>query len=302
MVGHFCPIPNVWVIVTVGLIIFSATSGYFTWSRYPHHVDYKRYWSRKCRRLLPSLFVVYLFLFIVFLMQKRSNLWTWQTIVNIFGMNGFLNWLGIHNNSPYGAGMWFLTLLLLFYASYPVLKKTYSNKISSIITTIIALILFFIFHKTIDCGHALWMTSSGFFMGMMMAKNNIRISKTQSILMTSAACVGILFLHYYLNYDGVNYIFILAIACGILLYLQEINLNSHLKYIASLLSGILLELYLIHPYLYLSISQNMLVNQVISILFVLIVGSMLGFIVKKLNQQVFQTLVIPRRKPYLFHR
>ncbi len=54
-------------------------------------------------------------------------------------MTGFLNWLDIENNSPFGAGMWFLTLLLIFYAFFPFLRLLFLNKKRDLVVTVFLL-------------------------------------------------------------------------------------------------------------------------------------------------------------------
>jgi hypothetical protein len=284
IVGHFCHITNFWIVVTVGLLLFSSTSGYFTLQRYQADFSYKMYWKKKLMRLAPSLFIIYLFLFLLFIFQGRENLWSWHTVVNILGMNGFLNWFRIHNQSPYGAGMWFLTLILLFYALYPFLKHAYINKSRSIIFSVSALILFYILNRTIEYGHALWMTSFGFFMGMMLFRNNLWLSSKLSSFLVMVSGTLMLLFHYYFAFDAANYFFIMAIACGILLYFRTIQICKVCKILGVYLSSILLELYLIHPYLYIELTEKSFINQFASIALVFIVASILGTLSKRLSK------------------
>lgn len=102
MLGHYASIPNFWVVVTVGLLIFTISSGYFTWQRYHREFSWLHYWRGKAVRLGSRLIIIELFLFCLFLVEGRDGLWSWHTIVNLAGLNGFLNWFHIPNSSPYG--------------------------------------------------------------------------------------------------------------------------------------------------------------------------------------------------------
>lgn len=127
-IPNFLQIENFWVPVTIGLLVFSFSSGYFTSLKYNGNFSKKEFWLKKARRLGVNLAVINVFLLILFLIQGRSGIWTWHTIVSLLGLNGFLNWFYIRNLSPFGAGMWFFTLLLVFYLAYPVLEQLNRKK------------------------------------------------------------------------------------------------------------------------------------------------------------------------------
>ncbi len=115
VLGHFPKSFDIWVVVTIGLLVFSYSSGFFTFLKYNGDFDKKLFLLRKAERLAINLAVINIFLLILFLIRGENGIWTWQTIINVLGLNGFLNWFRIPNPSPYGGGMWFFTLLLIFY-------------------------------------------------------------------------------------------------------------------------------------------------------------------------------------------
>ena len=182
MFGHYTHIPNFWVIVTIGMLIFSISSGYFTY--YNSHGSFScfQYWYRKGNRLIPHLLTINIFLFGLFLFQGKPGVWSIHTLVNLSGMNGLLNWFRIQNISPFGNGMWFLTLLIIFYVVYPLLEKFYRNKKVSIVFTILLLLFFYYMHLRIQFGHALWLTASGFPIGLYLARSKLSLSKHFSLL------------------------------------------------------------------------------------------------------------------------
>ena len=174
MFGHYTAIPNFWVIVTMALLVFSISSGYFTWQRYHTSFSIKKFYKKKILRLLPQLLLIEVFLFTLFSYQKREGLYSIDTVINLIGMNGFMNWLRIHNDSPYGAGMWFLTLLLVFYFFYPLIELAFRRRTTAVLMTLSSLTAFFILNHTVVYGHALWLTASGFFVGIFLARFQIR--------------------------------------------------------------------------------------------------------------------------------
>ena len=121
--GHYFEGSLLWVPVTVGLFVFAFASGYFTAIKHTPSLPLKAFWSAKLKRLGPSLIVINLFLLALFLLQGREGIWHPHTLLGITGLSGFLNWLDIKSQSPFGAGLWFLTVLLLFYLIYPLLAK-----------------------------------------------------------------------------------------------------------------------------------------------------------------------------------
>ena len=94
--SHLLPV-NIWVTVTIGLLVFSFSSGYFTSLKYNGDFSKKEFWLKNGKRLGVNLIVINVFLLILFLIQGRSGIWTWHTIVNMLGLNGFLNWFYIQN-------------------------------------------------------------------------------------------------------------------------------------------------------------------------------------------------------------
>ncbi len=120
--AHFLPLPGDWIAASVGLFVFGFSSGFFTSAKYQDDFQLGRFWWKKLTRLGPDLLVINLFLLVLFLAQGKSGIWTWQTLTSLLGVKGFLTWFGLKNPSPFGAGIWFLTLLLIFYAVYPLLR------------------------------------------------------------------------------------------------------------------------------------------------------------------------------------
>jgi len=94
--GHFFgEIALSWVPVTVGLIIFSFSSGMFTSMKYDGAFEIKKFWKNKFRRLGVNLLVIDIILLVLFIYKGEKNIWTFHSFINAVGLNGFLNWLHI---------------------------------------------------------------------------------------------------------------------------------------------------------------------------------------------------------------
>ena len=189
MAGHFFKEYSLlYVPVAVGLMIFSFSSGFFTAVKYTGGFSWKNYWRKKLERLGMSLIVVNSALLILFLIQGRSGIWTWYSLANIAGLNGLLNWFKIPDPSPFGSGMWFFTLLLLFYLCYPFLEKMNQTTIS--VFAALFILVAFLLSRNIVFGHSLWLTACGFIIGAWAGKNVIQlpqnISRIASIAIFSA--------------------------------------------------------------------------------------------------------------------
>jgi len=202
--GHyFDNIEILWVPVTIALLIFSWSSGFFTYLKYNGNFNKKKFWQKKTERLAVNLAVINIFLFVLFFIQDRSGIWTWQTIVNIFGMNGFLNWLRIPDYSPFGNGMWFFTLLIIFYILYPGLEFINRRVCVSCFFSIISVGI--AFYLNIIYGHALWLTICGFITDIFCARNNIRFPKYISIVSFLFILGVTLYFNYFLKIRDLNF-------------------------------------------------------------------------------------------------
>lgn len=290
MVGHYASIPNFWVVVTVCLLIFTISSGYFTWQRYHGEFSWCHYWRGKAIRLGSRLIIIELFLFCLFLVEGRNELWSWHTIVNLAGLNGFLNWFHIPNRSPYGAGMWFLTLLLIFYAAYPFLERFYRRNSSSLAVTICGILSLFVLNRTMVYGHALWLTAAGFLVGIFLAQRHVRLTVIAAAAMVIMSAVSMIVFHTLFAFDTANFFFILSVAIGVNLFLMEVDLPQQVTRIGTWLSGILLEIYLLHPYLKVTLTGMNVLDVSISIAVVLFVGALLAWFGKQVRR--YMTLLI----------
>lgn len=154
-----------WVSTTVALFVFGFSSGFFTAAKYSESVSIYIFWRRKIDRLAYHLLVINLFLLIFLMVTAKKGLFSWHTVVSLFGLTGFLNWFKIPNKSPRGLGLWFFTLLLIFYALYPLLSFLNRSKVRACIFILFSIAILTTLHFTIRMGHMLWMTAIAFLLG-----------------------------------------------------------------------------------------------------------------------------------------
>jgi surface polysaccharide O-acyltransferase-like enzyme len=165
------------------------------------------------------------------------------------GFQGFLNWFYLPNPSPFGGGMWFFTLLLIFYGVYPFLAVAFRQRAIAYAMVAAWIVVAFWLHHHVIYGHVLWLATCGFALGMLFARHPLRMgcgaAAAGVVAVTVAAAVA--------NRAGVkgpNFLFLLGFfAFGILLW-HELTLPAWVHRTLAPLRGCLLEIYLIHSALF----------------------------------------------------
>ena len=276
--GHFfeAMIPLIWIPVTTALIVFSFSSGYFTSLKYNDYFDIKVFWKKKFQRLGVNLMIINCFLFFVFVLQDKPGIWTWQSAINFLGLNGFLNWLNIENPSPFGKGMWFFTLLIIFYAIYPALRAIRSQYRHGFIIFFIGLA--YLCSRLHDPGHALYLTAAGFIAGFYLGGKggDIRIAPFLSIVLCALSLVGMLSANLVFKYNGLNFFFIFFFSIFFIFSLFIIPIkDSFYRYIV-VFSPCVFEIYLLHPYFSFRLTGNQAVNFLFSFTVVLVLSMMMN--------------------------
>lgn len=242
-----------WVPATVALFIMAWSSGFFTACKYMGEFNLARFWRAKIERLGYRLLIVDIFLCSLLLLRQQSGLWSWQTIWALLGLNGFLHWFNIPNPSPLGAGLWFLTLLWLFYLVYPVLERFNRKRAPAIIFIATALVVSMKLYHWNRLDHMLWMTLFAFLFGVFSARYRLRVRAALALLVGGASAVLLvehnLWAHIpYPDYHLANYTLILIGSIAAIHLLLEIQLPR--RWFDRFLpwSGCVLEFYMIHFY------------------------------------------------------
>ena len=281
--GHFFieKIPLIWVPVTIGLIIFSFSSGYFTSLKYIDKIDIKIFWMKKFNRLGMKLIVINLFLFVLFLIQQRTGLWTWQTLISLFGLTGLLNWFHIDNPSPFGKGMWYLTLLFIFYAVYPLLNKIGPKQWKIIIVPF--LIAAYLLSEIHHVGHALYLTICGFLLGVYTGRCDFSIAHKKAIVWCILSFITMLIVRYIFEVAWLNFILIFIFSICFIFSVIPIEIGKILHARTAFLSVCIFEIYLLHPYLSYHPTGSIIIDFIASISLVLILSMILNHVSTKLS-------------------
>lgn len=246
--GHYFHDTLIWVPVTVGLFIFGFSSGYFTALKHQNGQSLKGFWLAKLKRLGPPLIVINLFLGALFLIEGRAGLWHPHTLLGITGMSGLLNWFGIPNQSPYGAGLWFMTVLLLFYLVYPFLAKSLKSSTAALVFIVISGLVCTLGHLYASPPYMLWPTVFGFCLGAAAGSINWQPSAKYSLVAGTITVVTALGLNA-IGIKQFNMLAVVTLSIASTAFLLCFPLKIAVSRI-SLLSGSILEIYLIHSYLF----------------------------------------------------
>lgn len=268
--GHYFDGSPLWVPVSIGLFIFSFSSGFFSAERYHGIFDISSFWSSKFKRLLPALFIVNIGLLALFLWQGKIGIWHHHTIISWFGFSGLLDWLGIRNTSPFGNGLWFFTLLLLFYASYPVLNSICSSRQRSFIFISCFALICSLGQIYAPLPYMLWLTVFGFGFGVFASRVIWRPSRVVAWSGFFLVFLGFLIANIF-GYKDLNIIFIAFMSIATVAILLCTPLRE--RYIGPLALWIpcVLEIYLLHTYIFVrSPGFGDAIGYLLSIVFILL--------------------------------
>lgn len=286
--GHYFDGSLLWVPVTVGLFIFAFASGYFTSLKHSPDMPLDKFWLAKARRLGPPLIVINLFLCILFLIQGRVGIWHPHTLLGMTGLTGFLNWLGIPNQSPFGAGLWFMTVLLLFYLLYPLLAKLLATRSATIAFLLLSAVICTWGHLYASPPYMLWPTVFGFCLGAIAGRLNWQPQKTRAIALGAIAVLAMLAANAMgIKQFNVLLIVITSIASVAFLLCVPISFPANR---VSILGGSILEIYLIHGYLFIRpAGWPSWLGYLASMLVILIAAVLLSQLAQRLSQRMTTT-------------
>lgn len=117
-----------WMPTQAALFVFAFSSGYFSACKHGEKISYADFWKSKMMRLLVPLLVFQVFVFLICIAKRSSGLLSPDTILAFLGLTGILRWFDIPRASPMGNGLWFLTLLWLYYLLFPMLTRMLSRR------------------------------------------------------------------------------------------------------------------------------------------------------------------------------
>lgn len=277
----------VWIPVTFGLFLFAYSSGYFTAAIYGDRVDRGHFWRRKLQRLGVRYWIILAFITVVVALQGKPVL-HWHSLVHFSGLSGVLNWFAIPNRSALGAGLWFFTLLLLFYIAYPYLALLARSRRVALILLIGGLCAAVILQKHVQVGHELWLTAYAFIAGVACRMQSLR---PRAWLAGSAAlgfCVGLFVLNA-LGIKGPNTVLIALTSLALALWLvvgtvPRFPWSAHI----ARLEKYLLEVFLIHTYLFVRPTGNSPLDFALSVALIAVASYVVGKAADRLTQMILE--------------
>ncbi|MBN1588457.1 MAG: acyltransferase family protein [Pirellulales bacterium] len=287
VVGHFqLGYESTWILVTIGLFVFGFSSGFFTSAKYDERLPLAAYWQNKLFRLGPSLLVANAFLLGLFCFRGTPGIWTWQTPVSVLGLSGFLNWFGIPDASPFGAGLWFFTLLLIFYGVYPVLRWIGRSRSALGVVGFLALVAAAILNRHVTMGHALWLTAWSFIFGVVVRRFHISLSAWLSGSLAACFAGLMVVLNVSAGFKQLNFLLIVAMAAFTVLCIKDARLPHKLPLSRFLLSGCLMEIYVVHSYLYVRPTGQKMFDLAISLAWIIFVSWLLSRVARGIRRRL----------------
>lgn len=284
--GHWFTGTILWIPVTFGLFVFAFSSGYFTSSRYGERVERTTFWRRKLERLGLRYWIILAFITAVLVWDGRP-VWNWHSLVHAFGLSGFLNWAAIPNQSALGAGLWFFTLLLIFYLAYPYLVRAVRSRWAASAVLMLGFVLAVVLEERVKVGHELWLTAFGFTAGVVWGVHRPSLSSRWMLSATVVLWLALLLL----NLAGIktfNTVLIAAGAMAVAVWLTVATLPpwSLIDRVAAL-DQYLLEIFLIHMYLFSRPTGHSVLDYFLSLGLILAVSVMLGYLADRLSTRLF---------------
>lgn len=275
--GHFAaqypePLPFLqhwWVISAVGLIVFSYTSALFTAIRYESDFDLRAFWGRKLMRLGVPFTIINLLLLVVFLAEGREGLLSLQTLASWLGLRGFWTWFGIAQVGPYGAGLWFLTVLIMFYIAYPLLDRMNRVSLTSNVFTLVAVGVLLVLDRTVPMGHTLWITVAGFFLGVCDARHGRPLSYSVAAMLLVLTGLAMVSLRFFVGSSVLSGLLMLVAARLLVDVFRYIHIPVFVKDLLLPLSPMVLAIYISHTYLFFFPTHLFLFDLAVSLFFIL---------------------------------
>ena len=246
---HFFAAPLLWIPAAVALFVFAWSSALFTTIKHSRDISVATFWLNKLRRLGLHFLLIQFFLLALAAIRGKSGIFTWQTLVHLTGQTGWLNWFEVQDSSPLGGGLWFFTLLLIFYATFPFLVHWQRQARISAIIVFATLIVSLLLSAKIDVGHTLWITAAAFVVGIHCALHSIpgNAKFWATLAVAGTCCMGLLNVILKISAANVGLIVLISIATVLWLLKTEFKLPAGPL---SLLTPCILEIYLIHGYLF----------------------------------------------------
>jgi len=280
-------LPLLWIPVTIGLFVFAYSSAYFTTHKYGGVFHWVTFWRSKAGRLSIPFLLSQAFLLLLFVGLGKEGIWTWHTMIHWLGQSGWLNWFGIANTSPFGAGLWFFTLLLIFYLLYPLILKLNEIPLMAHILVLFVLVITLILDKTTPVGHALWLTAFAFWFGVYAACYPVRGSAQSWLFVGIVSSLAMLAANM-IGQKSLNPVLLVVIAIAAVQWIEKADIPRTVVFSKLLLVGpVVLEIYLIHTYLFVESPLPPFAGYLVSMALILTAASILHQLAGKAEKSKF---------------
>lgn len=288
LVGHWFSGTILWVPVTFGLFVFAFSSAYFTGKIYGVEINRQEFWSKKFERLGVRFWLILIFLSVVVTVSGKSIL-HWHSVLHFLGLSGALNWSHTANQSGLGAGLWFFTLLLIFYGAYPFIAKLSQPRLIGALFAIGATALAVALEDNVKVGHELWLTSLGFILGVVYALHEMRANSRKLGFAILAACALLVALNTpLLGAKQFNTVLIMLISVSICVWLaSRPGMKSPVFRQIAKLDKYLLEIFLIHTYLFMRPTGNTWIDLLLSVGVIMVASVALNVIETRISRHLF---------------
>ncbi len=270
--GHFFPPSAFWIVVSAALCLFGFASGYFTAHIYGATPPAGRFIGNKLSRLGPDLQAINLLLLVLFLVQGRAGIFSWQSLLGVTGLSGFLGWFYLPNPSPFGGGLWYFTLLLLFYIAYPLLARLLRPGAAGAVATFVLLLAAFVLSDRIRYGHMLWLTAFSFCFGVAYVNQRWQASVRHSMLLFAALAVAAAIARFGFGAPVTSLVAISALALIVIQGLLRLHLPAWLHAPFKPFAACVLEIYILHTHFFIHPTGLLAIDFAASLLLILAVS------------------------------
>ncbi len=219
---------------------------------------------------MGPLFVANFFILTLLALSGKQNVLHWHSLLAFLGLSGFIRFFGMISGTPLGNGLWFLTLLWIYYLVFPIFERLcrdhHIGRNLVLITGIGALVL----SKLTSPGVALWETAWFFLWGTYAGKHPPKPNRALYFFVTVACAVAIPIAHAMQADPVIITALIAGIGIGVVLLLTTFPLPVQWSAPFAPLSVMMLEIYVVHTYLFVRLSREPIIDLMVS--FVLILG------------------------------
>ena len=220
-------------------------------------------------------------------MQGREGLLSFGTLPSLLGLNGILNWSGVPNPSPYGYGLWFLTVLWGYYALYPLLASANRSRKGFGLLVVAAFLLTTLAQLTIPQDTMIWLTLFAFLAGTFWGRHGPAVSWRIGVAVAVAGEAGLEVLVLQRAGGDATYFCMLLLAVGTTLFLLNRPLPRRGLQGLLLLGPAVLPLYLVHRYLFVrGLTGSALLDFLATAALTLPVSLVLGHLVAWVSRRV----------------